>query len=356
MKLATWAGSAGGTGGQAPASGAWSLLGGLRFLLAFVVMLGHLPRFAPATGVQQIVIRAIRHLDPVAAVFCFLIISGFSIAHSIHQSRKGYYKRRLLRIYPIYVFGILASLLPFLITKSPIQTINTEFAAPGIAAIGCNLAFMQGVLCGPLTTDAPLWTLAVEVLFYLLAPLLLMLKTRWQLTLVGVLALAYSFEPQLMNGTYYSGLRLGLPMLFLAWAWLAGFVFYFHRTEMLYKVGLLTVMAATLALNHTFNTEVSIVLYLAVFIALAFMDRLRLKGWLAGLLTWAGELSYPLYVIHVPILLLAFTLGVRDVAVFTAAVVLAAALVYHGLDEPIRHRRFFGRLQAPPARKPRAAS
>jgi peptidoglycan/LPS O-acetylase OafA/YrhL len=63
----------------------WPLLGGVRFLLALIVVGTHLIFFSPPCEWSH----GLLNLSGFAAVLGFLIISGFSIAASYEKSRKA---------------------------------------------------------------------------------------------------------------------------------------------------------------------------------------------------------------------------------------------------------------------------
>ena len=79
----------------------WELLSITRFMLAFIVMAVHLgnadhTRFlnwASAFGGFE-------------SVLGFLLISGFSIGKSISKNKESYFKRRVARIYPVYLASL----------------------------------------------------------------------------------------------------------------------------------------------------------------------------------------------------------------------------------------------------------
>src|ERR1700721_1783490 len=84
----------------------WDVLSLLRFLLAFVVAVGHLDPFA-ALGP----LRAVENLGSFEAILGFLLISGYSIGHSIQKKPVGFTRRRMLRIYPVYLAAVVLTFL-----------------------------------------------------------------------------------------------------------------------------------------------------------------------------------------------------------------------------------------------------
>ena len=80
----------------------WDVLAATRFALAAIVMVAHLgvPLFSNR------LVTAVVNLGAFTAVLGFLVLSGFSIAHSYSQNKEGYFRRRMLRIYPLYALAI----------------------------------------------------------------------------------------------------------------------------------------------------------------------------------------------------------------------------------------------------------
>jgi peptidoglycan/LPS O-acetylase OafA/YrhL len=338
--------------GSLPTPDSWKILGGLRFALAMIVFFGHLARFVPDQGAMNQGVLLFGGLGATAAVFCFLVISGYSIAHSITVSPQGYFRRRLIRIYPLYVLGIGLALLPFLFTASPIHARGADFLISEPGTIAGNLLLLQGFIVHPISSNAPLWTLGVEVCCYLLAPLFIRAPRVLLLALTVISACAYAAFPK-FHLEFYSQLRFGLPLLFLIWAWLGGFILYLNRSDQRYSIVGLSLGTFLFSTNRAFMTRYSIFTYVASMALILFSGAIRLPRYVLELLDYGGELSYPVYIFHVPVLLFCYAvLGVRNGLVMMAAVLLCAAFFYHVVDQPIRHRRLVRRK---PPRQPEPA-
>jgi peptidoglycan/LPS O-acetylase OafA/YrhL len=249
----------------------------------------------------------------------------------------------MIRIYPLYVLSILLALLPFLFVPSPIRTFAGVFELSQPGTIVGNLLLLQSFVVHPIGTNAPLWTLAVEVCCYLLAPLFVRAPRIVLLGLIALSAVAYAAFPKLNLG-FYSSLLFGLPLLFMIWAWLAGFVLYFHRADRRYWIAILCLGTLLFSTNRAFMTRFSIFTYVGSVALILFSDGIRLPRSVLRLLNYGGELSYPVYIFHVPVLLLCYAvLGVRSSLVLVGAVLLCSAFFYHVVDQPIRRRRTAGR-------------
>lgn len=314
----------------------WKIQAGLRFALAFVVVCGHLVRFAPDTGGATRALMKLGQFDAVAAVFCFLVVSGFSIAHSLHRNTEGFYRRRVLRIYPLYVCGILAALVPFLLAGPVISTPGGQYDQPAPGMVIANLLLLQGFVADTISSNGPLWTLSVEVCCYLLAPIFFKMKSWQLLGLILISSVAFGIHARL-GLPFYSRYRYGLPVLFLLWAWLSGFLLHRHRSDARARIFVLTLGALLFSLNARFNERFAVLTYVAAISIVLFANELRLPARILGLLNYLGEISYPLYVLHVPVLILASgVMGIANAPLLVMSALLAAVAFYHTVDRPVR--------------------
>jgi peptidoglycan/LPS O-acetylase OafA/YrhL len=138
-----------------------SNLEGLRGFAAIGVMVGHIflhdtyfdKRYCP-TVFKSLVPFA--HIE----VLIFFVLSGFVIGTN-HPSRmrgegiKEYLKKRLLRIYPIYLIGMLIAL-----TVACFQY--------GAGTIATNLTLTQNIFTPVIWEIGPAWSINYEILYYLL--------------------------------------------------------------------------------------------------------------------------------------------------------------------------------------------
>ena len=278
----------------------WPLLGGVRFALACIVVLSHLPWFIPVLPARLAVLPG-----PFAAVIGFLFISGYSIAASIERAPRGFYLRRLRRIYPTYALALGVSLLPFVLAgQSAIAVPGYRFVASGWVGMLGNALLLQTFAVHPLGGNPPLWSLSVECACYALAPLLLRLRSRVILGALGASLVFYLICRQVLGLPHYPYSLGGEAFAAVLWAWLAGFLFYRHRTTAWAGYALALVAPITFALNPTDATRLSGVITAATALALVYAPHIPLPPRLSRLLAWVGDASYPLYLLHVPVLLL----------------------------------------------------
>jgi len=169
----------------------------LRLLLSSAVVLGH---FKLLSG------TAYPHFPSNladAAVDCFFVVSGYLIALSYART-KGlwpFYVRRFFRVYPMYACivliqtGIMLSLLPGGPFSEPHDTIR--YLAVNLAFANFLQYDIGGVLHGLHVPgiNPSLWTLKIELGFYLIVPLVFLAVRRWGFkSLLAIFAASAAYE------------------------------------------------------------------------------------------------------------------------------------------------------------------
>ncbi|WP_290874711.1 acyltransferase [Aquabacterium sp.] len=307
----------------------WHLLGLVRFFLAMVVLGTH---FAYFTADRSWWITLTHDLGGKAAVLGFLLVSGYSIAASLAAMPKGFYRRRLLRIYPLYISAVLLTLTVELWSHGHVDAYDRHFEALGWKATVGNVFLLQTFVVKPMAFNTPLWSLAVEVFFYLCAPLFVKLPARWLLAIVAVSMACFMLPQHEDWGTAYWVLSK-LNALRYMWAWLLGFMLWHHRDQ---RLALITLGCSVVVLFHEHTPErLSIVTYLIAAISVMVARQVP-KTWLqlpgVGFL---GDVSYPLYLFHYPVLIGAYFDGIRSTPALLGWVVgvtvIALFTIDHGL-------------------------
>jgi peptidoglycan/LPS O-acetylase OafA/YrhL len=155
----------------------------LRFLFAITVFIVHSYQLS---GASNLVLFS--SLSSAFSVKSFFVISGFLIFMSYENSKsiRNYFLKRARRIYPAYFFVILLSaLLGYFFSSYPL--IN-YFSFEWLRYIFFNLLYLNfiapnlpGVFDGNLmhAVNGALWTLKIEVLFYLSVPLIVYLSLKF---------------------------------------------------------------------------------------------------------------------------------------------------------------------------------
>lgn len=308
----------------------WPVLAGVRMAMALTVVVYHLSIVSQTAHVPVLEL-----FGGIGCICGFLVISGYSIAHSVSAQPRGFYRRRLWRILPVYYGSLLLALLPYLFERGW-PPFRVPFAPPDKQQILGSLFFLQCFLTDKVAVFGPSWTLAVEWWFYMLAPLFVRMR-HWQLALL-VFASLWFESAALAHGFFpIHAYRWGIPAGMLLWAWLSGFLFYRQRRWS----GPLVVLVGYYAVSIFVDRSPAAYLLAAVMVVVA--DGLpRIPQFLGRFLNYLGDLSYPLYLVHVPTMAwLGRVTRWTDPYVFIGASFVAAAFVHHGIDGPLR--RAFGR-------------
>lgn len=274
----------------------WAVLAFSRFLLAMCVVVTHSGVVAPGYYFQ-------RHLGATGypAVFGFLMISGYSIAASLASRPDGYFVRRVRRIYPTYLCALAFSVAIML--PHPLHLpLGQVLPLDNWKTILSNVFMLQGVLTESVLGDGAVWSLSIEWWCYMAAILLIRHSIKWTAALIAVSFAAlmiYMSRHGYIVGSADMPIH-GLPILALSWGWLTGFLFYRHRSTMTFAAMLILplVMFETgdhLALASVVVAASAMVVYFAKGISIESQSVKRT-------MTWLGDMSYPLYVFHAPLL------------------------------------------------------
>ena len=155
----------------------------LRFLFAITVFLVHSYQLSGTSN-----LALFSYLSSAVAVKSFFVISGFLIFMSYENSIsiKSYFLKRVRRIYPAYFVVILLSALLGYFFSS--YTLIDYFSFEWINYVFFNLIYLNfmspnlpGVFNGNLmhAVNGALWTLKIEVLFYLSVPLIVYFSLKF---------------------------------------------------------------------------------------------------------------------------------------------------------------------------------
>lgn len=307
----------------------WSVLAFLRFILAAIVFIGHLNSF---TRAMPSVFTNIMLLGGKASVVCFLLISGISIGHSYAKSEAGYFQRRFLRIYPLYFFAVLFALFLQYFLGSPFYTPGRTMVAAGLATNLANFFFLQGILSITITYNGPLWSLGVEVFFYMLVPFLKKIST-WALYVIIILSmLAFLFlHPK-------KELLWGYPAFIYAWPWVIGFLI---STRKHIKGSIILLLSGTISVyfNKSIMTEnLSCITFLlcSIITLICMQEGFHISKKLKTVFNFLGELSYPLYLFHLPIYLILYYWGIRSPYFFIFLLLLIIVPTNYVLDNLLK--------------------
>jgi len=323
----------------------------LRFVFSFVVFLVHAHALS---GVPELAIFS-RYLSSEIAVKSFFVVSGFLIFMSYENSGSvsAYFGKRIRRIYPAYVFVILASVLLGAVFSS--YGLSEYLSFPLLKYLAANLLFLNflqpnlpGLFQHNLlqAVNGALWTLKIEVMFYLLVPLAVMAFGRLGrlpvLVVLYVGSVAYSAVMGALAAQTGSGLYLELQRqfpgqlcFFVAGA--AGYYYFPYLSRHALPLMIAAVAAFVLRDGLPWVLVQPLALGMVVVYIACFFPHLGNFG-------KYGDFSYGIYIVHFPVLQLLIAYGRFEAAPWlalltaTVLIVSAAILLWHLIEKPFLRR------------------
>ncbi len=317
----------------------------LRFLFAGTVCLvhaHHLSGYEPLAAISAV-------LSSQVAVEAFFVISGFLIFMSYERSSslRSYAEKRVRRIYPAYftVVVLCAVGLVALSSRSP----SEYFSAGWWRYLAANLTFLNflqhslpGVFDGnPVqAVNGALWTLKIEVMFYVCVPAFVVLFRKFnRLAVIGslyLLSVAYALLctrlAQETGSSLYPVLGRQLPgqlSFFMAGALL----YYYHVAFARHALPLAVLAAAVLVVHHYWHLPVLQPLALAVLVV--FFGLFLYVGRFGRY----GDFSYGIYIVHFPVIQCFVQLGLFAdspwlyLVAVTVATLLGAIALWHLVEK-----------------------
>ena len=325
----------------------------LRLFLALGVFFFHLAELTQLSTFQFFK----TFISPAVAVHLFFIISGFLIFMSYENSSslKSYLSKRIRRIAPAYINVVLLLFLTLsMLSSLSLQEYFTSSESWRYLFFNIfTLNFLQTSLPGVFTdnylqaVDGSLWTIKVEIAFYLSVPFIAFLY-RWikptlLLSIIFMLSTLYYSIMGILAHKYNSTILLTLQhqlpgqMLFFA----AGALLYYQFDNFQkFRHLLFTIAIIIFIVQHyipffaLYAISLSIIIiYLAT--SLPYM----------GGISKHGDLSYGIYIWHFPIIQVFITTTLFNTYTWWAFVLLIAVVIvlawvsWHLIEKPFLSKK-----------------
>ena len=323
----------------------------LRFLFAFMVFLVHAYALSGAKALS--ILEELFSSE--IAVKSFFVVSGFLIFMSYENSRdmRSYFVKRARRIYPAYFFVIAACAVLGGVFSA--YAWDDYFSRQVLKYVAANLLFLNflqpnlpGLFAGNLlqAVDGALWTLKIEVMFYLFVPLAMMAFRKFgRLPVLVTLYLCSVIYSVLMGelagkagSGFYIELQRQLPgqlAFFIAGA--AGYYYFQYLAK--YAVWLLALAVTAFVLQawlpwvaiQPVALGVLVVYFACVIPSLGNFGKY-------------GDFSYGIYIVHFPILQLLISYGLFYESPWTmlfiagVLVMAVAFLLWHVIEKRFLRR------------------
>lgn len=288
----------------------------LRGLAALVVVLHHCTfYYANAPGLR---LAAERAFNGHGAVVLFFVLSGFVLALSLQPAGTGratpagYLLRRGFRIYPMLWCAVgLALGYAALFHDVPLApSVAAQWWQPGFRELPDLPGLVKSLLGVGTRLPLPIWTLRIELVGSCLLPPLVWLSLRRPRWFVGVLAL--SLVAPLVAGDrlylvplYLCGFAVGAALVPLSGrlaTWRRGGIGLIAGGALVLWFGRLAVAG-----HYEVDYHNAAAVLLETFAAAALILGIHLRPEAVAILkwpalVWLGDISYSLYLVHMPVL------------------------------------------------------
>lgn len=165
-------------------------LNGIRAIASLIVVIWHTAQFSKLFNLPQLELPSNTMAEN--AVDMFFVLSGFLITYLLLTEKektntidlKKFYLRRIFRIWPLYYFAVLLTVIFIYlgIIPSPQESVFTSFSL--YLFLMANIAFAFSFA---ITTITPLWSVGVEEQFYLIWPLIIKKSKNYLLVFAGII-------------------------------------------------------------------------------------------------------------------------------------------------------------------------
>ena len=285
-------------------------MGFLRFFLATSVLIGH--ALEPLYG--------FKFLDARVAVNTFFILSGFYMTlilnNKYSQNVNLFFRNRFLKIFPLYLLSIFLSLIinfssikifyESLVLSSKIFYLFSNIFIFGqeLSWIFCFKNLDSECVQSPMWMLNPVtWSLSVELLFYLIAPLIVtQLKRVYLFILLGSLYMlglnfinlptdSSFFNPNLSSESLFY-FHFGASFIFFGFGSLA-----YHISKNMYDYKIIIIILLLILDFTTFKMD----FWMPFIISMAIIPIFDLTKQ-SKIDRFFGLLAYPIFLLHFPIL------------------------------------------------------
>lgn len=286
----------------------------------------------------------------------FFILSGFIMIIAYHRKEKiGYrdfYRNRVARIYPLYVVGLLLYFVTryydFSFYKTFLYLSGVQSWIPGKALI----------------LNFPGWSISVEFLFYLLFPWLYNYLYSKGNKSIWVIAVLIWIGTQVFSNLYTNSLSYKGPHTdshefihyFPLWhinefliGNLAGLLFVRNRREKNHDLAIallfIGILLSLIFIPLNFHNGLMAVFFVPVIYLISCNNGVISKVFSLKPLEFLGEISYAIYIIHIPVLYIVrsflwdyFQVSESNVIfwIYILVLMFVSAVFYQFVEKPMR--------------------
>jgi peptidoglycan/LPS O-acetylase OafA/YrhL len=278
----------------------------------------------------------------------FFFVSGLLIYASFKSSPSSYWVNRFLRLFPGLITVTIAGLAVLLFAKgiSDLLAWPKLYAIWFVAQISLGQAFNPDHFrdVGVGVINGALWTITVELLFYMAVPILVLLERRIKhvVLIAGAASFAfYAIAPGAFAGRVLHGKPLidyfFLTPIFWGWIFVLGIEANRHWDRIRPFIPYCWIMIVPIALLHLFGSG-------RLFNGTGQQVGLAFMVCYAGLILFVvfgirhlpikADFSYGIYIWHMPMINLLLVLGLAIIPLAWSLVAVAAILSWYLIEQP----------------------
>lgn len=334
----------------------FELLDGLRGIAALLVLFAHACSAAGATQFFE---------KKYLAVYFFFMLSGFVVACAYDKRLKAgmpvmqFYLRRAIRLYPLLIAGTILCAIYLFFLIPQFRNDPTRELTVLVSLLGLPFQYAHfTTIAFPI--NPPEWSLFYELLAYLVYGITAMHLRTWHLVTTAILSLIlFSF-----GAHYYTGEEMGLiAKTFTASApFSIGIILWRIYEKKSIRIpaipfwALSLIMIALCALPDRFDRGFDALIVLAFFPVMILCGAAHGGKNSGSLIRILGDLSYPVYILHWPFIIVAphiFSTSANRIAIASLssfASVVYAWFAFRFYDVPLR--RYLSRVLIPKRKEP----
>lgn len=294
------------------------------------------------------------------AVSYFFVLSGFVLYvayHDVPVSFGDFFKRRVARIVPVYILALVSMILV------AVGFLNYSLNGVAFKEIALSALFLQAYVPSyPLVLNSPAWTISVEMFFYALFPLFLLLLNRNRTVFVSVMAILFILA-QYFHLKYYAQ-RWSLPDSIVDTVFfnpvmhisqfligmIGGYLFINNKTIMpksSWGTLALFCLVVLLIAARPDNISYQVGLIAPVFMLFIFSVAVSQPTFLnAKTFVFLGEISYGIYILQFPVFKVLKAINERYMHISVqyfffiglAVLLVVSALSYVLFEKPLRRK------------------
>jgi peptidoglycan/LPS O-acetylase OafA/YrhL len=251
----------------------------------------------------------------------FFVLSGFIISYVYAADRKAnmpwselksFLVTRFARVYPLHVVGLLYLTLFTVASTLLLAFTGRDYTELGPRAFGdwlAQLLLLNAWVPNHFEWNVPSWSISAEAFAYFLFPLLVTAHVRGRRTAEFVfLAGSLAFYSFVLATSRSLDITVGLAPARCIAGFVLGVLAYFHRgialqlSDRTLSLIQLVGVAWALAALASWTADPLIIPAFVLIVFSTWPDRGVIASLLSGALPrWLGEISYSVYLLHVPI-------------------------------------------------------